>query len=76
MDVATDDGEDNATETVLTFAGNGGRVYHKAVRMPDSELRPLCGADGRSLLEKERSLIESHYDPCRACFPGQDDDRS
>ena len=59
----------NGTEIVLSFAGNGGSVFHKAVRIPDGELRPRYGAPGQSLVEKERALIESHYAPCTRSYP-------
>ena len=65
---AASDEEGEESETVLTFAGNGGSVFHKTVQMPDGELRPRCGTRGRGLVEKMRALIESHYDACEYCY--------
>lgn len=65
-DTLASDGSDD--ETVLVFGGRGRMVYHAAWETFDGELRPRCGARGGNLFEKERSLIESHYDPCANCY--------
>jgi hypothetical protein len=52
---------------VLTFTGSGGRRYHRAMLWDG--LCPRCGQEGRNATLKERAAIESHYAPCRRCFP-------
>lgn len=59
-------------ETVLTYGGGKGRVYHRVIGT-DGEHRPACGRPGRNPLLKTRSLIESHYDACLRCFPNARD---
>jgi hypothetical protein len=54
-------------DVVVTFGGRGGGIYHRP--WPSDEPRPRCGATGRNPLFKRRELIESHYRPCRQCFP-------
>lgn len=63
-------------ETVIIFGGNA-KHYHEPAPWGD-DLRTRCSIAGRNPMEKERELIESHYQPCSVCFPNhaaqQEDD--
>ncbi|MFC3957564.1 hypothetical protein [Halovivax cerinus] len=75
---ASEPAADESREDVLTFAGSGGRSYHRPVEQPalrgdEERLVAACGQTGRNPLLKDPDLIATHYDACAKCFPGHDD---
>jgi len=60
----------NRPDEVLTFGGSS-RTYHR-VHERDGDVHAGCGQSGRNPLVKDRSVIESHYEPCSRCFPEGD----
>jgi Arc/MetJ-type ribon-helix-helix transcriptional regulator len=52
---------------VVIFGGRT-KTYHRPTR-PNDDLRTWCGTVGRNPRLRERRLIETHYTPCKLCFP-------
>jgi hypothetical protein len=69
VDVDPERFEGDPPAVVLTFGGHGGRVYHRVRETLEGERVTACGQQGRNPYLKERAVIESHYSPCRRCFP-------
>jgi len=66
MTLVVEDGD--LPDEVVTFGGESS-TYHRQDPAAD-EPTPVCRQHHGNAFRKERQLIESHYDPCRVCFPG------
>lgn len=54
--------------TVVLTIGGSGSTYHRP-EWVDDVVRPACSTDGKNYYLKEREVVETHYNPCRRCFP-------
>ncbi|MDS0220875.1 hypothetical protein NDI54_05840 [Haloarcula sp. S1AR25-5A] len=65
MTVAMDD---DLPDEVVTFGGESS-IYHRQDPHAE-EPTAVCRQHDGNVFRKQRRLVESHYDPCRVCFPG------